>query len=311
MEVARERPVFILSAGWRAGSTLLQRLLCSHPRIMIWGENHALVEELRAAHRKMAKLQALSRKQKEGSSQGVHQAWIPMVNPEVDHFERGLRALLESTFAEPAHRAGKERWGFKEVRHDMATAEFLSRLFPESRFLLLVRHPQDCLASARATTREGRGLLVEAGGSRAFVEHWRRLTESFLSEGDRAPSLLVRYESMVEAPHAWIERIAKFLDEDPSEFDVSVFDKKLRGWRRSPFLTEEDLDSLETAGLWNTASRLLYDPAHQYVTPKRDPAAAIRPRNAPEPPGPTAAWRRPVRAAYDRITRALRRTARS
>ena len=32
------RPVFLLAAGWRSGSTLVQRLLASTRRLMMWGE---------------------------------------------------------------------------------------------------------------------------------------------------------------------------------------------------------------------------------------------------------------------------------
>ena len=31
-------PIFILSAGWRSGSTLLQRLILSAKEVVIWGE---------------------------------------------------------------------------------------------------------------------------------------------------------------------------------------------------------------------------------------------------------------------------------
>ena len=34
----REEPIFLLSAGWRSGSTLLQRLMMSDSRVLIWGE---------------------------------------------------------------------------------------------------------------------------------------------------------------------------------------------------------------------------------------------------------------------------------
>ena len=34
----QEQPIFLLSAGWRSGSTLLQRLIMSDPRVLIWGE---------------------------------------------------------------------------------------------------------------------------------------------------------------------------------------------------------------------------------------------------------------------------------
>ena len=31
-------PIFLLSAGWRSGSTLLQRLIMSDKHVLIWGE---------------------------------------------------------------------------------------------------------------------------------------------------------------------------------------------------------------------------------------------------------------------------------
>ena len=33
-----ESPIFLLSTGWRAGSTLLQRILVTDPRLLLWGE---------------------------------------------------------------------------------------------------------------------------------------------------------------------------------------------------------------------------------------------------------------------------------
>ncbi len=259
MTFAEERPVFVLSAGWRSGSTLLQRALCSHPEIMIWGENMALVDELRALHEKACSLQDLSETQKKRADGKIHQAWIPMLNPALENFEDGLRGLLASAYRDPARTHGKARWGFKEVRHDLETARFLHRLFPRARFLLLVRNPVDCLASARATTKEGRGLLVQAGGSEAFVNHWTTLTESFLDAEDLG-SILIRYEDLCSEPEVWLERIAGLLEIDVQGFDRSVFEKKLRGWKREPFLAEEDRAALASPKLWATAMRLDYEP---------------------------------------------------
>jgi hypothetical protein len=36
--MAMTQPLFILSAGWRSGSTLLQRMLIGNEQLMIWGE---------------------------------------------------------------------------------------------------------------------------------------------------------------------------------------------------------------------------------------------------------------------------------
>jgi hypothetical protein len=37
-EKEAEAPIFLLSTGWRAGSTLLQRILVTDPRLLLWGE---------------------------------------------------------------------------------------------------------------------------------------------------------------------------------------------------------------------------------------------------------------------------------
>ena len=34
-------PIFILAAGWRAGSTLLQRMVLANRRTLVWGEPYA------------------------------------------------------------------------------------------------------------------------------------------------------------------------------------------------------------------------------------------------------------------------------
>lgn len=51
--VGLERPVFLLASGWRTGSTLLQRLLCSHPDVHIWGENRGLCDVLEQLYREL------------------------------------------------------------------------------------------------------------------------------------------------------------------------------------------------------------------------------------------------------------------
>ena len=260
MSATTERPIFVFSAGWRAGSTLLQRLLCSHPDIMIWGENRAICQELEAADAKVTELQDLSRAQQERADGTLHQAWIPMINPDRSDWQEGVRRLFLSLYAEPSRGRGACRWGFKEVRHDLSTARFLRELFPNARFLLLIRNPVDCLASARATTKGGRGLLVEAGGARGFLDHWRRLAESFAEAGEADLACRIRYEDLVTDPETSIAEIASFIDVDSSGLDRRVFDRRLRGWKREPYLDREDRQGLCDPRLWEVAACHGYEP---------------------------------------------------
>lgn len=258
-----QRPVFLFSTGWRTGSTLLQRLLCSHPDILVWGENRGVVDRLAQVHQTLEGLQQLSQEHVEHFRESGTMGWIAMMNPPIEKFDEGLRKLFETYFAFPTQQLGRARWGFKEVRHGLGTARFLQRLYPEARFLLLSRHPQDCLASARAPVRgddpvEG-SILAEAGGPLGFLKNWARIAEDFNADWTGIPHLLLRYEHVVEDPDQAIEEIARLLDVAPGEFNRNVFARKERGWEHAPRLTREDRRWLEAPWLWNAAENLGYE----------------------------------------------------
>jgi hypothetical protein len=261
---SEERPVFLFASGWRSGSTLVQRLLCSHPRVMLWGENRGLLDHLRAATEVIDELQALSRKQRGNLEREGHQGWIPVLNPPLERFEAGVAELLCAYYAQPACEQGRPFWGFKEVRCDVDDARWLARLFPGARFLFLVRHPEACLASARGTTREDRGILPQAGGPRAFVDHWKRLVRGFLEEAEGLRHRTLVYEELVEKPEVGVAQIAEFLDLAPGDFDVGVFDRRVRGWKREPHLERADLRALRDPELWELAERCGYAPREAY-----------------------------------------------
>src|SRR3954471_24899311 len=109
-----ERPIFVFACGWRSGSTLVQRLLCSHPDIHIWGENRGICDSLEKLHAGMERLQPLSAlAEREFQAIRVN-AWIAMLNPPPEHFLEGIAALMDRYFGDPVRALGKSRWGFKE-----------------------------------------------------------------------------------------------------------------------------------------------------------------------------------------------------
>jgi hypothetical protein len=186
-----------------------------------------------------------------------------MLNPPAEGFRNGLRSLLESYYRDPARELGKTRWGFKEVRHDMAAVRFLRDLYPQSRFVLIIRDPADSLASARATQTMllKKGLLAEIGGAETFLRHWARLGASFLESGDDPAVLRLHYEEMISSPSAAIERMGAFFDLEPAGLDRAVFEVRRRGWlEREPRLTAEDREALRAEWLWEVARRYGYAP---------------------------------------------------
>jgi hypothetical protein len=112
----------VLAAGGRTGSTLLQRLLISTGEIMIWGEHGGLL--LDALQRFVYGMRewidiAGGRQLAQFAQQGWN-SWIPNINPAHEAFLEGARAALWQSLAVPAARLGFPRWGFKEIRYNVA-----------------------------------------------------------------------------------------------------------------------------------------------------------------------------------------------
>src|SRR5579863_4284055 len=141
-----EAPIFLLSTGWRAGSTLLQRILVTDPRLLLWGE--PLGEMVIASRITEIVNDSLSprnlamwRSQANLSSSTLATSWIANLYPPGDDFRSALRSLFDRWLGEPARRKGFERWGLKEVRYGGAEATLLRWLYPNAKFVIISRHP--------------------------------------------------------------------------------------------------------------------------------------------------------------------------
>ena len=136
-------PLLILAAGQRCGSTLVQRLLSSHPDVLIWGEHAGQLREVLAVAERLggwtAEFGELGRL---GYARSGHQSFMANMTPEAVHIDDAVRAFLEALFAEPAAGLGRPVWGFKEVRYGLAEASRLSQgSFPDCRVVHITREP--------------------------------------------------------------------------------------------------------------------------------------------------------------------------
>jgi hypothetical protein len=143
-------PVFIFSACWRTGSTLLQRILNASDDIMIWGEPGYL-EHIRKTYELLARHQDAQKNMWENIGRiGFSRAWTPTLAPRDIYPARSMRSFFSDLYRESAKACKPHctRWGFKEVRKNaVRNAAFLARIFPEAKFIFHLRHPFECFES--------------------------------------------------------------------------------------------------------------------------------------------------------------------
>lgn len=239
--------MFVLAGGRRTGSTLLQRLLISTGEIMIWGEHDGtLMRHLNGIMTEMVEWNAVNAKDqlKKFIASGYNN-WIPNVNPRSGDFVPATRGYFRNLFGRTARTLDYPRWGFKEVCYGAEAALWLEKLFPEASFVLLVRHPRDCLLSLKATRWGGKHLQ---GGPEDFLSKWATLSRELMEVNSKLrQSALFRYEDLVADPEKGVAGIAKVTGIAEEKFRTSevfgavLFGSKDEGVRLEP----SDLTALE------------------------------------------------------------------
>jgi hypothetical protein len=220
-------PVLILAAGQRCGSTLIQRLLSSHPEVLIWGEHAGQLRQILAVSQRLHEWAAehgqLGRLLYERAG---HQSFMANLTPEDVHIDQAVRAFTETLFARPAESAGRPIWGFKEVRYGLAEAIAIRELFPDCRVVHIVRDPRDVLRSLDVWERAGGWPRSD---TEVVVGDWTRVAGSFWPASDDVPAwvLRVRYEDLTADPMRWCARIAEHCGLNADQLDATVFDKRI------------------------------------------------------------------------------------
>ena len=211
-----ERPVFIFSAGWRSGSTLLQRMLMqNNENILMWGEPFhlchifdGLANQFRAFTPEWPNASHFLGGRARGR---LSDQWVANLYPDVDDLVRAHREFLRALFVEPANRAGASRWGIKVVRLSITHAKYLKKLYPRSKSIFLCRDPVHSYASYRkvfdAWFERWPDKVVAT--PYAFGKHWARLTEGFLAGYDVVDGVFGRYEDFDIANH--VDRLSEYL----------------------------------------------------------------------------------------------------
>jgi len=200
----REAPIFLLSTGGRAGSTLLQRILVTDSRVLLWGEPLAqmgLIPRITEAVSGSVDPHHMQewRKSDNPASSSLPTSWINILFPPGDDFRSALRSFFDRWLSQPAKELGYSRWGFKEVRLGAAEAILLHWLYPNAKFLILSRHPYDCYRSLVDSNWHvcwDRYSNTVMNSAVSFARIWSQMAESWSQLPQGFPCMFIRYEDL-------------------------------------------------------------------------------------------------------------------
>jgi hypothetical protein len=206
---------FVISSG-RCGSTLLQAMLSSHPRLYV-------PPELRYFGR-YDPITSFTDPLRDSDVEAYLAAsamdpWWPDMGLDRGAFEEAIRCDVRSSrdiylwvLGHIAEKRGnrKPRVGEKTTYYALHGAR-INELFPKAQFIHVYRDPRDVVASYLEQYWGSRGTVL---GCAKMIRHTYRHAERLADEVGPKRFCTLKYESLVEAPERELTRLCEFLGED-------------------------------------------------------------------------------------------------
>jgi hypothetical protein len=158
-----------------------------------------------------------------------------------------LARVLAAPFEAYAAKHGKPRWGDK-TPHYVHHVDELLRVWPDARFVVMVRDGRDVALSLRP-------LPFGPNNAWAAAQWWARGIRAGDAARERHPDqvMTVRYEDVVTAPEEHVRRVCDFLDLrfEPRMLDLTSADRtRIVPDQRAWFATLFDGIRPDLAGRW-------------------------------------------------------------
>jgi hypothetical protein len=204
-------PFFIVGAE-RSGTTMLRLMLNAHPEVVVPSETWFLIDLMNA----LPLTGPLDTTHQERACQVIvsHRRWKDMGIPDAVLVDRVMRLtrpaladVMSAIYAELLERAQKSRWGDKTPEY-VIEIDRLHRVFPESKFLHVIRDARD--VSLSLMKKQWRGTFTVNA-----ARYWSNYVTRGMISGRRLPAGLYRevhYEDIVRDPERSLREICEFLE---------------------------------------------------------------------------------------------------
>ncbi|MFZ4814344.1 MAG: sulfotransferase [Phototrophicaceae bacterium] len=229
-------PILLLASGQRTGSTLLQRFLLSHPRMMIWGEHDGVLGAMLQRYERLYEWDGMFAHHLESFQASGYNNFIPNLTPPLETIQAGFRAMVEALYQQPALAMGRDLWGFKEVLYDAEAALRFRALYPGLRVIYITRHPFGAFTSLlheeRLKASEVNIPLKDIWTRRKtiqWVQTWAHINASFLEHPAITEDWVYKltYEALIADIPAQTRRLSAWLGLPLADFDLDVFNHRL------------------------------------------------------------------------------------
>ncbi len=240
----------------RSGTTLLRRVLGSHPHIAAMGETNLL-----GACARFLESERIAEDVEIGALAGLGQAGFSR-----DEVLARLREFAFAFHQDHAARLGKPRWAEKTAFDSFHVGGIEALCGEHAYFLCVIRHGLDVACSLHELSEKNGGYLRELHGYvqrhprplEAFAHAWVDMTRAIRAFAARHPrnALLLRYEDLVANPAEVLAGAFSFVGEsfDPAQLEGALEgagDVGLGDWKTYARRTIGP----ESIGRWKSLSR--------------------------------------------------------
>lgn len=219
-------PLFITAPTARNGVTLLQRLVNSSRKMIVYGENlnfmsvlPKLVHSSVQVHTERTAEFDVARKQfLEKTTEG----WTSNLWPEPQPFMMiAFEAFYKSaaTYQQLSEKYGYQRWGIKNPLNEPQMIERMRILMPNARYVFIYRNPLDVIRSAKS-----RQFITSMDQLKQYAVQWREVLSAVVKYG--FPEVWVlKYENLIDDPDPVIDQLERFAG--ITDIDRTVMKRKI------------------------------------------------------------------------------------